>query len=93
MSSILRQEQDQQEAKTFTEDANPRTSWMPIVFLGIFPIVMSAIVVFTRQDLLQDLQEERTRNSTKEIGRFQVQRPIDSIDKGGQQPERRSGHH
>jgi hypothetical protein len=76
----------EQEPMTSTQQPNPGTNWRQILFLGVFPIFMSTIVVLSREDLLQDLQAKGAGHDvTKEIRDLRTQRALDHDDEQKQQ--------
>eukprot|EP00980_Cylindrotheca_fusiformis_P018874 scaffold6299_cov107-Cylindrotheca_fusiformis.AAC.10 len=66
-SSRLDQTHSRQEETTVTPEAEEGTNWRPLVFLVVFPMVMSTVVVTSREDLLQDLQARRDGFVAKDI--------------------------
>lgn len=74
----------EQEPMTSTQQPNPGTNWRQILFLGVFPIFMSTIVVLSREDLLQDLQ---AKHVAKEIRDLRTQRALDNDDEQKQQAQ------
>jgi hypothetical protein len=75
----------EQEPMTSTQQPKPGTNWNQILFLGVFPIFMSSIVVLSREDLLQDLQGKVAGPVAKEIRELRTQRALDHDDEQKQQ--------
>ena len=52
-----------EEAATTNQKSTRNVSWQPLFFLGVFPVFLSVVVVLSRDDLREEVNE-------KGIGRF-----------------------
>jgi hypothetical protein len=52
-------------------------NWRPILFLGIFPIVMSGLVIFLREDLRKEVEEKGVGRALRDFKSWRTQRALD----------------
>jgi hypothetical protein len=55
--------------------------WRPIFFLGVFPFVMSCIVVILRDDLREELEEKGIARFLRDIKQWRTVRAIELEEK------------
>jgi hypothetical protein len=52
-------------------------NWRPLLFLGIFPIVMSGVVIFLREDLRKEVEEKGVGRALRDFRNWRTQRALD----------------
>jgi hypothetical protein len=63
--------------------AGGTVNWRPIFFLGVFPLIMSGVVVLLRDDLREELEERGIGRFVKDIKQWRTVRAIELEQKQG----------
>lgn len=74
---IVEQETAQQLTKA-DEIRHKGVNWRPILFLGVFPIAASGILVLSREDLRQELEEKGLGRLLRDLRTWRSQRALEA---------------
>ena len=82
-ASILEKEATEGTSKTDTKitatssSTTATTNWRPFFFLGVFPILMSGIVVLSREDLREEVEKKGIGRFLKDLRNWRTQRALE----------------